>query len=187
MRWVVGGHGISLLRPCPGRIPGYGRFTWKKSHVWHQEDKILDSYSEHYLVFNGLLTVCWLLEVDIGVSKGTPGDHIPTDPDRENGSGWTEFLVQHGLGDVRMQVPDIQGSHGVTGSAGIHRLLAVEANSTTMSDDGRVLPVGKLKKKKLRRFKRARRSEWGTWPLTCQELLAFENDYCPLNLSHFFL
>lgn len=65
-------------------------------------------------------TVRWLLEVNIGVSKGTPGDHVPTDPDREDRSGWAEFLVQHGLGHILMQVPDVQGGHGVTGSAGIH-------------------------------------------------------------------
>lgn len=70
------------------------------------------------------LTVRWLLEVDIGVSKGTPGDHVPADPDREDGSGRAEFLVQHGLGDVRMQVPDVQGGHGVAGSAGVHRSSA---------------------------------------------------------------
>lgn len=95
--------------------------------------------------FNVPLTVRWLLEVDIGVSKGTPGDHVPTDPDREDGSGWAEFLIQHGLGDVRMQVPDVQGSHGVAGSAGVHRSLAVRRRSTRrcMSDEARVVLNGK--------------------------------------------
>lgn len=101
-----GGRGISSLRPCyPGRT-------------------ILVPLSGNIRRLNVPLTVRWLLEVDIGVSKGTPGDHVPTDPDREDGSGWAEFLVQHGLGDVRMQIPDVQGSHGVAGSAGVHRSLA---------------------------------------------------------------
>lgn len=65
-------------------------------------------------------TVRWLLEVDIGVSEGTPGDHVPADPDRQDGSGWAEFLVQHGLCHILMQIPDVQGGHGVTRSTGVH-------------------------------------------------------------------
>ena len=65
-------------------------------------------------------TVRWLLEVHIRVSEGAPGDHVPADPDREDGSGGAEFLVQHGLGHILMQIPDVQRGHGVTGSTGIH-------------------------------------------------------------------
>lgn len=80
------------------------------------------------LYLNKLLTIRRLLEVYIGVSQGTPGDHVPTDPDREDCSGWAEFLVQHGLGHILMQISDVQGGHGVTGSTGVHFPVAVEAS-----------------------------------------------------------
>lgn len=65
-------------------------------------------------------TVGGLLEVDVGVSEGPAGDHVPADPDRQDGSGWAEFLVQHGLCHIWMEVPDVEGGHGVTGSTGVH-------------------------------------------------------------------
>lgn len=68
----------------------------------------------------GRHTVGRLLEVDIGVSEGSAGDHVPADPDREDGSGGAEFLVQHGLRHVRVEVPDVQGGHGVAGGTGVH-------------------------------------------------------------------
>lgn len=76
----------------------------------------------------GWHTVSWLLEVDIGVSEGSAGDHVPADPDREDSSGGAEFLIQHGLCHICMEIPDVQGGHGVTGSARVHfvrwRMLA---------------------------------------------------------------
>lgn len=47
-------------------------------------------------------TVCWLLEVDIGIAKGSSGDHVSAYPDRQDGPRRAEFLVQHGLSNVWM-------------------------------------------------------------------------------------
>lgn len=65
-------------------------------------------------------TISRLLEVDIGVSEGPAGDHVPAHSDGENGPSRTELLVKHGLGNVWMQVPHIQGGHRVTRRARIH-------------------------------------------------------------------
>lgn len=66
------------------------------------------------------LTVGGLLEVDVGVSERAAGHHVPAHPDGEDGTRGAELLIQHGLGDVRVQIPHIQRRHGVTGSAGVH-------------------------------------------------------------------
>lgn len=65
-------------------------------------------------------TIRWLLEVDIGVAERSAGDHVPADPDREDSSSWAEFLVQHGLCHIWMEIPDVKGGHGITGSTGVH-------------------------------------------------------------------
>lgn len=65
-------------------------------------------------------TVGRLLEVDIGVSERAPSDHVPAHPDGQDGPGWAEFLIQHGLSHVLVEVPDVEGGHGVTWSAGVH-------------------------------------------------------------------
>lgn len=68
----------------------------------------------------GGLTVGGLLEVDVRVTERAAGHHVPADPDGEDGPGWTELLVQHGLGHIRVQIAHIQRGHRVTGSTGIH-------------------------------------------------------------------
>lgn len=51
------------------------------------------------------LRVRRLLEVHIRVAQGTAGDHVPADPDGEDGPGRAELLVEHRLGHVGVQVP----------------------------------------------------------------------------------
>ena len=54
-----------------------------------------------------------MLEVNVGVSKGPPGDHVSADTDGEDGSGSGELLEQNGLGDHGSQVTNIEaGSWG---------------------------------------------------------------------------
>ena len=65
-------------------------------------------------------TIGRLLEVDVRITEGTPSDHVPAYSDWEDRPGRAEFLVQHGLRDVLMQVSHVQRGHGVTGRAGIH-------------------------------------------------------------------
>lgn len=69
-------------------------------------------------------TVCGLLEVDIGIAKRTTGDHVSAYSDGQDGPGWAEFLVEHGLGNVWVQVPHIEGSHRVAWRARIHANLS---------------------------------------------------------------
>lgn len=73
-----------------------------------------------YVAIHTVLTVSWLREVDIRVSQGSPGDHVSADPDREHRSGWAEFLVQHRLGDVGVQVANVERSHRVTPRRCVH-------------------------------------------------------------------
>lgn len=39
-----------------------------------------------------ILTICSMLEIDVGITETTTGDHIPTDPDREDWSGRGKLL-----------------------------------------------------------------------------------------------
>lgn len=66
------------------------------------------------------LTICWLLEVDVGVAQGAAGDHIPADPNGQHGPGGAELLIEHGLGDIGVQVPHVQRGHGVAAGGRVH-------------------------------------------------------------------
>lgn len=68
----------------------------------------------------GKPTVSRLLEIDIGIAKGSAGDHVSAYSDGKNGPSRAEFLVEHGLGNVWMQVSHIEWSHWVARRAGIH-------------------------------------------------------------------
>lgn len=68
----------------------------------------------------GELTVGGLLEVDVGIAEGSTGDHVSAYSDGQDGPGWAELLVEHGLGNVWMQVPHIEGRHRVARRAGVH-------------------------------------------------------------------
>lgn len=68
----------------------------------------------------GFLTVSGLGEVDIGVSEGPPGDHVSAYPNGEHRSGGAEFLIQHSLRDVRVQVTNVERSHRITPGRCVH-------------------------------------------------------------------
>lgn len=60
---------------------------------------------------NTFLTVRHVLKVDIGVAERPSGDHVAAHPDGQNCADRAEFLEQHCLGHVRMQVSNVQRSH----------------------------------------------------------------------------
>lgn len=66
------------------------------------------------------LTICWLLEVDVGVAQGAAGDHVPADPNGQHGPGGAELLIEHGLGDIGVQVSHVQRGHGVAAGGRVH-------------------------------------------------------------------
>lgn len=78
-------------------------------------------------------TVSRLLEVDIGIAKGSTGDHVSAYSDGQDGPSRAEFFVEHGLGNVWMKVPHIEGSHWVARRAGVHVGVGrrVFSNNTT--------------------------------------------------------
>lgn len=67
-----------------------------------------------------LLTVSRLREVHISISEGAPGDHVAADPDGEHRSGWAEFLVQHRLRDVGVQIANVERSHRIAPRRCVH-------------------------------------------------------------------
>merc|ERR1719284_2337386 len=69
-----------------------------------------------FMVSRALFGISRLLEVDVGVSEGPPGDHVSADTDGEDGSGRGELLEQHGLGDLGSQVTNIEAGHGIVGA-----------------------------------------------------------------------
>lgn len=69
-----------------------------------------------------LLTISWLLEVDISVAKTAPSHHITTHSDAENRSGSGELLKQHGFRDVWVKITHVQRRHRIRGACGIHFL-----------------------------------------------------------------
>lgn len=66
------------------------------------------------------LTIRRLLEVNIGVAEGPAGDHVPAHPNGEDGPGGAELLVEHGLGDIGVQVTHVQRRHRVTAGSRVH-------------------------------------------------------------------
>ena len=80
------------------------RVSWETTGLWPQL----------------VLTVSRLLEVDVGITQGAAGDHIAADPDGQHRPRRTELFVQHGLGDVRVQVTHVQGGHGVAAGRSVH-------------------------------------------------------------------
>lgn len=77
-------------------------------------------YYYFFLIKYEIVTIGWLLKVNVGISEGSTSDHVPADPDGEDGPGGAELLVQHGLGDILVQVAHVQGGHRVAGGAWIH-------------------------------------------------------------------
>lgn len=66
------------------------------------------------------LTVSRLREVHVSISKGAPGDHVSAYPNGEHRSGWAEFLIQHSLRDIGVQVANVEGSHRITPRRCVH-------------------------------------------------------------------
>lgn len=62
-----------------------------------------------------ILTVCWLLEVDIGVAKTPPRHHVSTHSDGENGPRRAEPLEQHGLANFGVEVSHVQRGDRIAG------------------------------------------------------------------------
>ena len=88
------------------------------------------------------LTVGRLLEVDVGVAERPASDHVPADPDREDGSSSGELLEEHGLGHVGGEITDIEGGHRVVGGPGLGLRLGqglgqgISGGSLRNGDDG---------------------------------------------------
>lgn len=80
-----------------------------------------------------LHTVSRLGEVDVRVPEGAPGDHVSADPNGEHRAGWAEFLVQHRLRDVGVQVANVQRSHGIIPRRCVHISVFTKADAKTSS------------------------------------------------------
>lgn len=66
------------------------------------------------------LTVGWLLEVDISIAQRAAGGHVAAHADGQDGAGWREFLVEHGLRYVWVQVAHIERGERKDWAAGVH-------------------------------------------------------------------
>merc|ERR1740128_1410515 len=64
----------------------------------------------------GTFGISRLLKVDIGVSKRPTGNHVPADTNGEDRADNAEFLEEHGLGNIRSKITNIQACHRVVGS-----------------------------------------------------------------------
>lgn len=82
----------------------------------------------------GKPTISWLLEVDIGIAEGPTGDHVSANSDGEYGPSRAKFLVEHGLGNVWMQVSHIEGGHWIAGRARIHAARCVFSGNRTTAE-----------------------------------------------------
>lgn len=58
-----------------------------------------------------VLTISRLLEIDIGISKGTTSNNIATNADGQNWSSRREFLEQNCFSDIRVQIAYIEWRH----------------------------------------------------------------------------
>ena len=136
---------LQLVRKRPRQYVGPSHVEQRRGHrkLPFKKNKnatcVLNStqYIKHTL---NKPTVGRLLEVDIGVPEGPPCDHVPAYADGEDGPGRAEFLVQHGLRHVLVQIPDVQRGHGVTGSAGVH--LGAGVVGKTSPENAETKPKG---------------------------------------------
>lgn len=89
----------------------------------------MDSASSWYF------TISWLLEVYVGVSQRSAGDDVPAHSDWHDGSSRREFLIEHGLCHITVQVPYVQGGEGIWWCTGVHLglQLASEIRQTVIS------------------------------------------------------
>ena len=63
----------------------------------------------------GLLGICQLQKVHVGIAQRAAGDQVPSDADVQHGPHSAELLEQQVLGDVRMEVTHVQGGLAVRG------------------------------------------------------------------------
>lgn len=67
-----------------------------------------------------VLTVSRLLEVNISISKRASGNHIATDAYREYGPSRWKLLEKHRLGDITVQIADVEWRHRIIRSPWVH-------------------------------------------------------------------
>ena len=67
-----------------------------------------------------ILTIGGLLEVDIGVAERAPGDGVAAHAYGQHGASRREFLEEHGLGYVAVQVAYVERGHRVVWRSWIH-------------------------------------------------------------------
>lgn len=85
----------------------------------HDADRTsLDQIKVHRV--QSTLSVCWLLKVDVGITKGTTGDHVAAHSDRQNGTSRRELLEQHCLGDIGVQIANVKRRHLVVWASWVH-------------------------------------------------------------------
>lgn len=65
-------------------------------------------------------TVGRLLKVNVGVSQRPARDDVPTHSDGHDWPGGRELLVEHGLGDVWMEVAHVQRRQRIRRAAAVH-------------------------------------------------------------------
>jgi len=61
----------------------------------------------------GSLGISRLLEVDVGISEGPPGNHVPAHTDGEDRARGGELLEEHRLGYLGGQIAHIERGHGI--------------------------------------------------------------------------
>ena len=71
-------------------------------------------------------TISSMLEVHIGITKGSLGHHVTTHTDGEHGTCRTEFFKQHRLRDIWWKISDVERYHRVASSLR-HRHLETPA------------------------------------------------------------
>lgn len=98
---------------------GVGRGKEEEREKWTQKGKEWKKGRGEFPVKTHLtlvsLTVCWLLEVDIGVAKTPPGHDVSAHSDGENRSRRAEPLEQHGLANLGVEVSHVQRGDRIAG------------------------------------------------------------------------
>ena len=103
---------------------------YHNNHNKTQNTQILHHFGRFQHIKYDILTICWLLEVDVCITKRSSCDHISAYSDWYNWSSCGEFLEQHSFCNIGMEIPNIQGCHGITWSGWIHLGLLVWSYKT---------------------------------------------------------
>ena len=101
------------------------------------------------------LTISRLLEIDVGVAEGTASDHVSADPDGHHRPRCRKLLKKHRLGNLIVEVSNVQRRNRIIGSGIIHFLTksAIEISKVKNLQQFQDMTRGQRQSKHTQKYK----------------------------------